>query len=62
MKLTAYLKSDHMTLVHFVTAREKSPLAPLCQRGGQNAPFRKGGRAERGGILVGTVPLSCGSI
>jgi hypothetical protein len=37
------------------TLAVKSPLAPLCQRGGQNAPFRKGGRAERGGILVGTV-------
>jgi hypothetical protein len=32
-------KSVHMTLAHFVTASEKSPLAPLCQRGGQNSPL-----------------------
>ena len=61
-KLDLEAKSDHMTLVHFITSSEKSPLAPLCQRGGQTAPFTKGGRVERGGILVGTVPLSCGPI
>jgi hypothetical protein len=32
-------KSVHMTLAHFVTASEKSPLAPLCQRGEQNSPL-----------------------
>jgi hypothetical protein len=55
-------KSDHTTLVHFVTASEKSPLAPLYERGeSEKPPFVKGA-AQRGGILVGTVPLSCGSI
>jgi putative transposase len=29
----------------------KSPLSPLLQRGNPKAPFRKGGRAQRGGIL-----------
>ena len=30
----------------------KSSLSLLCQRGDPRAPFGKGGRAERGGILV----------
>jgi len=41
-----------MTFVHFVTSSDKSPLAPLFQRGGFNAPFTKGGRAKRGEILI----------
>jgi hypothetical protein len=51
-----------MTFAPCMTLSEKSLLAPLYQRGEQNAPFDKGGRAKRGGILVGTVSLSCGSI
>ncbi len=36
-----------------MTESDKSPLSPLLQRGGaENAPFRKGGRAQRGGISV----------
>src|SRR5713101_7050901 len=45
-------KSDLRTFVHFVTESDKFPLPPFCKGGAENAPFRKGGRAQRGGISV----------
>ena len=33
-----------------MTESEKSPLPPFVKGGAENAPFRKGGRAPRGGI------------
>ena len=46
-------KSNLRTFVHFVTESDKSPLPPFFKGGAENAPFRKGGRAQRGGISVG---------
>ncbi len=47
-----FAKSDLRTFVHFVTESDKSPLPPFFKGGAENAPFRKGGRAQRGGISV----------
>jgi aminoglycoside phosphotransferase (APT) family kinase protein len=44
-QITKHLYTSSLTM-------SKSPLAPLFQRGGLNTPFRKGGRAQRGGISV----------
>ncbi len=35
-----------------MTESDKSPLPPFIKGGAENAPFHKGGRAQRGGILV----------
>jgi hypothetical protein len=45
-----------MTLVHFVTSSEKSPLALLCQRGDKTPPFAKGAARSAGGFLSALCP------
>jgi len=45
-------KSVHTTFVHYSTRCEIPPIPPLSKGGTKSAPFRKGGRAGRGGISV----------
>ena len=49
-QLSAEPRSKHKRFVHFVTESDKSPLPPFFKGGAETAPFRKGGRAQRGGI------------
>ena len=37
----------------FINVSRLQPLPPFFKGGAENAPFRKGGRAQRGGISVG---------